>query len=368
MWLQQFIQQLINGLSVGSIYALIAVGYTMVYGVLQLINFAHGDVFMVGAMVSLYAATGRVPPTLPLWLHGLILAALAVAALVYWLLGRTSRQIIRTLLPLAAMYVTALPLLWLSALVSRHLRLPSWSAAVFVLVFAVVVCATIGYLIERLAYRPLRDKPRINSLITAIGISLLLEYGGQQQSVFGPTPQPFPAEIIPGLTSPLLSANGVVINRIDALVLVVTLIIMFGLTYIVLRTRTGLALRAVSFRFDTAALMGVNIDRIVSFTFVLGSGLAAVAGLLYAVKYPSVNPLMGLLPGIKAFIAAVFGGIGNIAGAVIGGLVLGMVEVLVVGYLPGGSQYRDGVAFVILICILLVKPSGLLGKHVIEKV
>lgn len=368
MWLQQFIQQLINGLSVGSIYALIAVGYTMVYGVLQLINFAHGDVFMVGAMVSLYAATGRVPPTLPMWLHLLILASFVIAALVYRLLGQPWARTVQTLIPLAAIYLISVPLLWLSAVVSHHLSLPSWSAAAFVLLFSVAVCATIGYLIERLAYRPLRDKPRINSLITAIGISLFLEFGGQHKSVFGPTPQPFPADILPGLTSQLASVGGVVINRIDALVLLVTVALMLGLTYVVMRTRTGLALRAVSFRFDTAALMGVNIDRIVSFTFVLGSSLAAVAGLLYAVKYPSVNPLMGLLPGIKAFVAAVFGGIGNIAGAVIGALVLGMVEVLVVGYLPGGSQYRDGVAFVILIGILLVKPSGLLGKHVVEKV
>jgi branched-chain amino acid transport system permease protein len=136
----------------------------------------------------------------------------------------------------------------------------------------------------------------------------------------------------------------------------------------VLKTKTGLALRAVSFRFDTAALMGININRIISFTFVLGSSLAAMAGIMYAVKYPKVEPLMGLLPGVKAFVAAVFGGIGNIAGAVLGGIILGLVEVLVVGYLPNGSQYRDGIAFVILIVILLVKPSGLLGKHVVEKV
>jgi branched-chain amino acid transport system permease protein len=161
---------------------------------------------------------------------------------------------------------------------------------------------------------------------------------------------------------------GVVISRVDILVFVVTILLMAILSYIVLRTRTGLGLRAVSHRFDTAALMGVNIDRIVSFTFVLGSALAAIAGVLYAVKYPKVEPLMGLLPGVKAFVAAVFGGIGNIMGAVVGAIILGLVEVLVVAYLPSGSQYRDGVAFVILIVILLVKPSGLFGKHVVEKV
>ena len=309
--LQQLIQQIINGLSVGSIYALIAVGYTMVYGVLQLINFAHGDVFMVGAMVALVAAR---------------------------MLG----------------------------FVTPDHTVTAWSAVIAVSTISIVTCGLMGFLIERLAYRPLRDKPRINSLITAIGISLFLEFGGQQ--VFGATPQAFPAEMVPRIKGPLIARWGIIIDRVDALVLLVTLLIMGGLTYIVLKTRTGLGLRAVSFRYDTAALMGVNINRIVSFTFVLGSVLAAVAGLLYAVKYPSVNPLMGLLPGIKAFIAAVFGGIGNITGAVVGGLVLGLVEVLVVGYLPGGSQYRDAVAFLILIAILLVKPSGLLGKHVVEKV
>jgi branched-chain amino acid transport system permease protein len=219
-----------------------------------------------------------------------------------------------------------------------------------------------------LAYRPLRDKPRINSLITAIGISLLLEYGGQHRQVFGPTPQPFPTNMLPGIDRPLVSIGELSITRVDAMILFVTLALMGVLTWIVLKTKTGLALRAVSFRFDTAALMGVNINRIISFTFVLGSCLAAIAGIMYAIRYPKVEPLMGLLPGVKAFVAAVFGGIGNIAGAVVGGILLGLVEILVVAYLPNGSQYRDGIAFVILIIILLVKPSGLLGKHVVEKV
>jgi len=239
--------------------------------------------------------------------------------------------------------------------------------AVFVLVVSVAVCGVLGYLIERLAYRPLRDRPRINSLITAIGISLLLEFGGQHPGVFGPTPQPFP-ELVPGISQVWFHLGTVGVTRIDALVLGVTLLLMVVLTYIVLWTRTGLALRAVSFRFDTAALMGIDINRIISFTFVLGATLAAAAGLLWSVKYPKVEPLMGLFPGVKAFIAAVFGGIGNIAGAVVGALVLGLVEVMVVGYLPGGSQYKEGVAFFILIAILLVKPSGLFGKHVVEKV
>jgi branched-chain amino acid transport system permease protein len=310
----QFIQQLINGLSVGSIYALIAVGYTMVYGVLQLINFAHGDVFMVGAILTL------------------------VLARAFGFVG------------------------------ADHPMTHAWWAFLLCATLSIAACGIIGFVIERFAYRPLRDKPRINSLITAIGISLLLEYGGQHPKVFGPTPQAFPTDMVPWVGQGSFNFAGLIISRVDALILVVTLALMIGLTYIVLRTRTGLALRAVSYRFDTAALMGININRIISFTFVLGSSLAAVAGILFAVKYPKVEPLMGLLPGVKAFVAAVFGGIGNIAGAVVGGIILGLVEVLVVGYLPNGSQYRDGIAFVILIVILLVKPSGLFGKHVVEKV
>ena len=311
--MQYFLQQLINGLSVGSIYALIAVGYTMVYGVLQLINFAHGDVFMVGAVVALVAARtfGFVTPA-----------------------GVTE----------------------------------SWLAFALVAFCSILACGLLGFAIERLAYRPLRDKPRINSLITAVGISLLLEFGGQHRAVFGPTPQPFPFQMVPGIRKPLFSVGEVVVNRVDALILGVTVALMLGLSYVVLRTKAGLGLRAVSYRFDTAALMGVNIDRTISFTFVLGSVLAAVAGVLFAVKYPKVEPLMGLLPGIKAFIAAVFGGIGNIAGAVAGAMIIGLVEVMVVGYVENGSQYRDAIAFVLLIAILLIKPSGLFGKHVVEKV
>lgn len=311
--MQEFVQQLINGLSLGAIYALIAVGYTMVYGVLQLINFAHGDVFMVGAIVTLVVAKG------------------------FGFVGDD--------------HVTA-----------------SWWAFGLCALVSILACAVLGFLIERFAYRPLRDRPRINSLITAIGVSLLLEYGGQHPKVFGPTPRPFPVDMLPGIKQDLFHVGGVVVTRVDALIIAVTLLLMLGLSYVVMRTRTGLALRAVSHRFDTSSLMGINIDRIVSFTFVLGSMLAATAGILYAVKYPKVEPLMGLLPGIKAFVAAVFGGIGNITGAVVGSLILGLVEVLAVGYLPNGSQYRDGIAFVILIAILLVKPSGLLGKNVAEKV
>ena len=305
--MDQFLQQLVNGLSYGAIIALIAVGYTMVYGVLRLINFAHGDVYMLGAMFAFYAATS-------------------------WF-GLSAE--------------------------------PTWPKFFLILLVAMTLCGIVGFLIERLAYRPLRDAPRINSLITAIGVSLFIEYGGQK--VFGPNPRSFP-QIIPNIGGELFNVYGVTVSKVDALILVVTVVLMSALTYLVMFTRTGLALRAVSFRFDTAALMGIPINRIISFTFVLGSVLAAAAGVLVAIKYPKVDPLMGLMPGVKAFVAAVLGGIGNIPGAVCGGLLLGLTEVLVAGYLPKGSQYKDGVAFVILIAVLLVKPSGLLGKNTIEKV
>jgi len=305
--LQEFTQQLINGLSYGAIIALIAVGYTMVYGVLRLINFAHGDVYMLGAMFGFYAATE-----------------------------------------------------WFG--LDKH---PSWASFFIVLIVAMVLCGVVGLLIEFLAYRPLRNAPRINSLITAIGVSLFIQYGGQK--LFGPNPRAFP-QILPNMTGELFTVFGASVSKVDALILGVTLVLMLALTYLVLYTRTGLALRAVSFRFDTASLMGISTNRMIAFTFVLGSVLAAAAGVLIAVRNAKVEPLMGMLPGVKAFVAAVLGGIGNIPGAVCGGLLLGLTEVLVAGYLPKGSQYKDGVAFVILIAVLLVKPSGLLGKNTIEKV
>ena len=308
--MQEFFQQIINGLSVGAVYALIAVGYTMVYGVLRFINFAHGDVFMLGAMGALLAATS-----------------------------------------------------WFSLA-----QAPWWIGLPLVLVVAMVLCAAVGYLIERFAYRPLRNQPRLTVLITAIGVSMLLEFGGQHPAVFGPTPRAFP-QMLPTLARGAAGGGGgIAFDVVDIVIFALTLLLMLALSWIVLRTRTGMALRAVSYRFDTAMLMGINTDRIIGFTFILGSALAAVAGVMWGIKYRQVDPLMGLVPGLKAFIAAVFGGIGNIPGAVAGAIVLGVTEILVVAYLPNGSQYRDAVAFVILIVILLVKPSGLFGTHAIEKV
>lgn len=320
-WLQTLIQTLILGASTGAIYALIAVGYTMVYGVLRLINFAHGDVYMVGAVM------------------GSIIAG-AIVSFIGWL-GFTE--------------------------LSRQFLVFGWVSGPIILLSAMVVCGVLGFFIELLAYRPLRKAPRINSLITAIGVSMLLMYGGQ--AVFGATPRGFPQ---PASTQPsdliLFQWGQVSMGKIDAVIIGVTLALMAALRYIVLHTRTGMALRAVSFRFDTASLMGVNINRIVSFTFILGSVLAAAAGVLIALKFPRVDPLMGLMMGLKAFVAAVLGGIGNIAGAVLGALLLGVTENMVKTYVPGGSQWADGVAFAILIGVLLLKPSGLLGDKTVEKV
>jgi branched-chain amino acid transport system permease protein len=230
-----------------------------------------------------------------------------------------------------------------------------------VLVGTMAICAIVGIVIEKLAYRPLRKMPKLTVLITAIGVSLLLEYGGQ--FVFGPDPKAFP-EL---MTDRALENTGALtITTTQIAAFVVTLLLLVGLTYIVKRTKLGMAMRALSNNSTAAALMGVNIDTVISFTFGLGSALAGAAGILYALSYPSIDPLMGILPGIKAFVAAVLGGIGSIPGAALGGVLLGIVETLVAG--SAFSTYRDAIAFALLIIILLFRPSGLFGKTQVEKV
>jgi branched-chain amino acid transport system permease protein len=282
---------------------LVALGYTMVYGILRFINFAHGDVFMLGAFSGFYLAPK-----------------------------------IATILPL-----------------------PSVWGALAVMGVSMAMCAALGVLIERLAYRPLRKSPKLTMLITAIGVSLFLEYTGQ--FAFGAAPKKFP-DILP--VFPVMKLGQLSLNSNQIIVLVVTLLLLAGLRFIVQKTRIGTAMRAVSFNPEAAALMGVNTDVIISFTFALGSALAAAAGILWAINYPSIDPLMGILPGLKAFVAAVLGGIGNLPGAVLGGIIIGVTETMVSGYIS--STYRDAIAFGVLILILLVKPSGLLGKKEIEKV
>jgi branched-chain amino acid transport system permease protein len=301
--MSEFLQQIINGISLGSIYALIALGYTMIYGILRFINFAHGDVFMVGAFIGFYVTPHVVP-----------------------------------------MVGGSVPL-----------------AAIIVLLIAMIGCSLLGVTIEKLAYRPLRSRPKLTVLITAIGVSLFLEFGGQL--VFGPDPKLFPA-LIPSV--PIVSTKNLVINSNSLIVIATALILMLLLRFIVFNTKIGTAMRAVSFNHKAASLMGINIDTVISFTFIIGSSLAAAAAILYSSVYPSINPLMGIFPGLKAFVAAVLGGIGNLAGAAIGGLIIGVTETFVSGYIS--STFRDAIAFAILILILLFKPSGIFGKNEPEKV
>src|SRR5713226_5893677 len=304
--MQEILQNLLNGIAVGAIYALIALGYTMVYGILKLINFAHGDVFMLGSFVGFYAG------------------------------GYAARH-----------------------LPSQNGAL-GWGYAGLVMLTAMVVCGLFGYLNERIAYRPLRNAPRIASLITAIGVSFFLEYGGQ--FVFGPDPKFFPQLV----EKHVLQFGGITTTNYQLIVLVVAIIFMAILQYIVYGTKFGRAMRAVSFNYESASLMGIPTDRIISLTFVLGSALAAVAGILYGLSYPKIDPLMGILPGLKAFVAAVLGGIGNVPGAVVGGLLIGLIESFVSG--SRFSNFTPAIAFVILIGILLFRPSGLFGKYEAEKV
>jgi branched-chain amino acid transport system permease protein len=298
----EFLQQLVNGITWGSVYALIALGYTMVYGILRLSNFAHGDVYMLGAFFGYYAArfTGAAVDPNPLKASGILLVAMAG-------------------------------------------------------------CGLVGFAIERFAYKPVRRSSRLSALITAIGVSLLLENGGQL--LFGADPKFFP-QIVRATNIPL--GMGVTISNQQIIILVVSVALMLGLRFIVLNTRAGKAMRAVSYSHTAASLMGIPVDRIITFTFVLGSMLAAAAGVLVALQNPKIEPYMGIMPGLKAFVAAVLGGIGNIPGAVLGGLVMGIAEVMVVGYLS--PTWRDAIAFVLLILILLVRPSGLLGTPPAEKV
>ena len=291
---EQLIQQLINGISLGSIYALIALGYTMVYGIIKLINFAHGDIYMVGAYVGFYAVT------------------------------MTKMSIIPAL------------------------------------IISMVVTGLLGILVEKIAYKPLRKAPRISLLITAIGVSFFLEYTSMY--FVSPTPRTFP-NVIDSLS---LNIGSFVINGQQLLIFIITVILMVLLTYIVQKTKMGKAMRAVSVDSDAAELMGISVNNTISFTFALGSSLAGAAGVLIGLYYNSIEPLMGMTPGIKAFVAAVLGGIGIIPGAALGGFVIGILETLSTAI--GLSSYRDAIVYGVLIVILLLRPAGILGKNVKEKV
>jgi branched-chain amino acid transport system permease protein len=294
----EFLQQLINALSLGAIYALMALGYTMVYGILRFINFAHADVFMVGSFVGYF--TARHVPSGTLW-GGLV-----------------------------------------------------------VLFAAMGVCALLGVLIERFAYRPLRGAPTLNVLITAIGMSLLLEYG--VQLLFGSTPRHFPA-VFP---STQIQIGDLTLSSNQLIVIGVALVLLCGLQRIIFHTRLGAAMRAVSLNPRAAQLVGINLNTVVAFTFALGSALAGAGGVLYALNYPSIDPFMGVMPGLKAFVAAILGGVGSLPGAAFGALILGAAETWVGG--SAYSTYKDAIAFGLLIVIMLFRPAGLLGRYTVEKV
>ena len=291
-----FLQQFINGLSLGSIYALIALGYTMVYGIVTLINFAHGDIMMMGAYAGYF-----------------VLVALGASS-------------------------------------------GGFAAALLV---AMVFCGFLGVAIERLAYRPLRNAPRLNSLITAIAVELILQNMMRVLPFAGPDPKQFPALNVPAIVIGPVSIPG-----IKALVIIASVLLMLALHILVNYTRTGKAMRSVSYDMQASSLMGINVNKTIAVTFAIGSVLAGAGGVLYASAYPQVDPLMGYMPGLKAFVAAVLGGIGSIPGAMIGGVILGIAETMTKGY--GPSQYADAISFGIL--ILLVKPTGLLGKKRVIKV
>ena len=293
-----YLQQLVNALSLGSIYALIALGYTMVYGIVKLINFAHGDILMIGAYAGYFvlASNGASP------------ISMAIAFIV-----------------------------------------------------SMTVCAILGLSIERFAYKPLRSAPRLNSLITAIAVSLILQNGMRVLPFVGPNPREFI-----GITSKMINVGSVQISNIQLIVIVFSAILMGILYYIIGYTKTGKALRAVSFDMNVAGLMGISVNKTISFTFALGSVLAAAGGILYASAYPQIEPTMGAMPGLKAFVAAVLGGIGSVPGAVLGAFILAVAETFTKGFLS--SQFADAISFTILILILLIKPSGILGKKINVKV
>ena len=294
---QTFMQQFVNALSLGSLYALIAIGYTMVYGILRLINFAHGDVFMIGGYLAFYAVT--------------------------------------------------------------TFMMPWWIA----IIVAIGLTTIFGVGLERVAYRPLRDSPRISIMISAIGASFLIE--NLAIVLFDARPKAFP---VPDFFASTFVLGDVHVSTVSVVIPIVTAIILGLLLWVVYRTNTGMAMRAVSTDIDAARLMAIDVNRIVAFTFAVGSALAAIGGIMWALKYPRLEPLMGIMPGLKCFIAAVIGGIGSISGAVLGGLLLGLIELMTIAFLPELTGYKDAFAFILLIVVLLVKPTGLLGSKQGEKV
>jgi branched-chain amino acid transport system permease protein len=290
----EFLQQIVNGLALGSVYALLALGYTMVYGIIQLINFAHGEIYMIGAFAGFYSATTLNLPLIP------------------------------------------------------------------TLIIAMVASALTGILVEKIAYKPLRNSPRITLLITAIGVSLFLQ--NLMTNIVGSEPKPFPDLINAGT----IHIGSIQIEIKTIFMIIISALLLIILQIIVYRTKIGTAMRACSQDTEAALLMGIDVNRTISFTFALGSALAGIAGVLVAISYPSITPFMGVMPGLKAFVAAVLGGIGSIPGALIGAIIIGLLETLSKAYIS--TNFSDAIVFGVLIVVLLIKPAGLLGKKISLKV
>jgi len=350
-----FLQQLINGISQGSAYALIALGYTMVYGVLGLINFAHSDVYMFGAFMGYYIANSSLVQE---QLGGSFLAAIVVMLLAMALSAGLGILIERFAYRPGRTKTRFTLAFWLGILGAMFGALLSDS--IVGILAGAGVGIVVGVVVELAGIHPVRQDSRLALLIIAIGVSLFLENGGQL--VFGADPKFFP-EIIPSTS---LNVGELSLDTQKLIVLGVAIILMVLLNLFVNYTKTGKAMRAVSYNLDAAKLMGINTDRIIALTFAVGSALAAAGGILVSLLYPKIDPLMGVMPGLKAFVAAVLGGIGNITGAMVGGLILGFAETMAVGY--GSSTYRDAIAFIVLVLILLLKPGGIMGKATVEKV
>ncbi|WP_019218599.1 branched-chain amino acid ABC transporter permease [Bartonella florencae] len=353
---EMFIQYFFNALALGSLYGLIAIGYTMVYGILRLINFAHGDIFMLGAYFVFFSTISFMPAWAAILL--LLLAVLIYYSVFIGFKRRPSIYWIAIFLILALGFVYYFK-------ISPQDFTPIW---VLALCFSIFITSAVGIIVDQFAYKPLRHAPRISALIGAIGVSFFIEnlatvlFSGVPKGVKQPD----------FLVKPFLwhlEADKVIrIAPMSLIVPIVSFILIISLLWIIHKTKPGLAMRAISHDIETTRLMGVSVNKVIAFTFGIGSALAAIAGIMWSLRYPQIHPYMGVLPGLKAFIAAVIGGIGSIPGAMLGGLLLGFIEIMIIAFFPALSGYRDAFAFILLILILLIMPTGLMGKKSQEKI
>ncbi|WP_455466849.1 branched-chain amino acid ABC transporter permease [Bartonella sp. B39] len=355
---EMFIQYFFNALALGSLYGLIAIGYTMVYGILRLINFAHGDIFMLGAYFVFFSTISFMPA----W-AALLLLLLAVFIYYSVFIGFKKRPPIYWI---AVFSILILGLIYYFKIAPQDFA-PIWILAIC---FSIFITSAVGITVDQFAYKPLRHAPRISALIGAIGVSFFIEnlatvlFSGIPKGVKQPD----------FLVKPILwhvgqNSEGIIrIAPMSLIVPTISFLLIVLLLWIIHRTKPGLAMRAISHDIETTRLMGVSVNKVIAFTFGIGSALAAIAGIMWSLRYPQIQPYMGVLPGLKAFIAAVIGGIGSIPGAMLGGLLLGFIEIMIIAFFPTLSGYRDAFAFILLILILLVMPTGLMGKKSQEKI